>query len=231
MRSKDKEKAINLRIQGLSYGQIQAILAIPKSTLSCWLKDIELSETAKHKILARVHNTSVAALIRRNKLQTTLAQDRSNLIRVLAKKEFRVLLKNKTKRNLFLTGVSLYWAEGYKQGAYGGKNKNIDFTNSDPKMVKLMLNFFTEICSVDKSKIKIQLMAHKNLNHNQAINFWSKLLKLPKNNFNKVYSLPIRPSSRPNRLAHGTVHLRFSDVKVFFRIIGWLDGLQEYFKV
>ncbi len=39
---KDKEIAIKLRKQGLSYSQIKNKLDIPKSTLSYWLRDIKL---------------------------------------------------------------------------------------------------------------------------------------------------------------------------------------------
>jgi len=27
-------------------------------------------------------------------------------------------------------------------------------------------------------------------------------------------------------LTHGTVHIRINNVKLFFRIIGWIDGLK-----
>jgi len=31
----------------------------------------------------------------------------------------------------------------------------------------------------------------------------------------------------PNSLIYGTIHIRICDVKLFFRIIGWIDGLKE----
>ncbi len=62
-----KDLAIALRIKGSSYAQIREKLGVAKSTLSFWLRDIELSEQAKKKISSRVYKTSILALIERNK--------------------------------------------------------------------------------------------------------------------------------------------------------------------
>ena len=43
-RFKGHQKALTLRKQGMSYGQIKKILKISKSTLSDWLKNYPLTE-------------------------------------------------------------------------------------------------------------------------------------------------------------------------------------------
>ncbi|MCX6766981.1 MAG: helix-turn-helix domain containing protein [Candidatus Moranbacteria bacterium] len=222
---KDKLQVIELRKQGLSYNEISRKLSVPKSTLSCWLSDIELSQKAKDRISARVHEGSIAGLLKRNKNQTILAQKRANEIRRLAKIETLGLLSNK----LFLTGISLYWAEGYKKGAYGSKWKAVDFANSDPDLVRIMMKFFRKVCRVEDNKIKIQLIAHKNVNIKKAIRFWSNLTKIPENQFIKTccaVSIYSKGKRNGNSLTHGTVHIRINNVKLFFRIIGWIDGLK-----
>lgn len=224
----DKNKAIKLRETGKSYGQISKILNAPKSTLSYWLKDIKLSEEAKQKINKRVCDTSIKALIKRNKKQTILAEERYQKIRDKAKLEVKKLIKEQ----LFITGVALYWAEGYKKGAYGSKWKTVDFANSDPEMIVLMIRFFCEICKVEKEKIKIQLMAHKNVNIEKAIKFWSRMTGVSKNNFFKT-NISINKNSKgkrnTNSLPNGTIHIRICDVKLFFKLIGWIEGLKNYF--
>ena len=222
---KDKTKAIKLRKEGSSYNEISAKLGIPKSTLHYWLAIIELSEKAKARIASRVHRGSVEGLIRRNKNQTALAKKRAEGIRALAKKEVNDLINNK----LFLTGVSLYWAEGYKKGAYGSKWKAVDFVNSDPELVKIMVRFFRNICLVKSEKIKVQLIAHKNIDIDKSVDYWSTLVNIPKTQFIKT-CCSVNKSSKNKRnrnsLTHGTVHIRINDVKLFFRIIGWIDGLK-----
>jgi hypothetical protein len=222
---KDKIQVIELREKGLSYNEISKKLGIPKSTLSYWLSKLEISKEAKKRLADRVHIGSLNGLIKRNKNQTVLARERAEKILSLAKKEVAGLIGNK----LFLIGISLYWAEGYKKGAYGSKWKAVDFANSDPELVKIILKFFRKICKVDDDKIKVQLIAHKNVDINKAVNFWSNITKLSKNQFIKTYCSPSslsKNSRKFNSLTHGTVHIRINDVKLFFRIIGWIEGLK-----
>jgi len=155
MRS-DKNTAIKLRGLGNSYSQISTILSVPKSTLSYWLKNIRLSREAENKIQRRTNLTGIAKLIERNKKQSVLADIRHQEDYKKGKKEAKKLLTNP----LFLLGASLYWAEGYKQGAYGSKWKSIDFANSDPEMIKIIIKFFTKFLKIKKSEIKIQIMLH-----------------------------------------------------------------------
>ncbi len=226
MRS-DKNLAIKLRRLGKSYSQISDVLAIPKSTLSSWLKDINISQKAQDKIQSRVNSTSVAKLIERNKNQTKLAAERHTKIYELAKKESQELMFN----HLFVIGVALYWGEGYKQGANGSKWKSIDFANSDPEMIKIMMLFFVKFLDLKESDIKIQIMLHNPKNTKKSINFWSELTKIPENNFTSTcYSISSASTNKQKRkLEHGTVHLRINNVQKFFRLIGWIDGLKQKF--
>ncbi len=221
----DKQEVIKLRKSGESYGQISASLGIPKSTLSVWLKDVKLSQIAQKKIRSRTNSTAISKLIERNKNQTAIASDRQESIRTLAKIESANLLLDP----LFLAGVSLYWAEGYKRGALGSKWKSIDFANSDPEMIKLMINFFTKFFEFKKTKIKVQIMLHDPKNSIAAINFWQHLTGIPKTNFFKVSTVISRASlqKRNKKLQYGTIHLRVNKVESFFRLIGWIDGLKE----
>lgn len=224
---KEKEAAISLRKSGKSYSQIQKDLHVAKSTLSYWLRDIKLTAKAQQKITGRSRETSTKALIQRNKNQTVIAQVRALLIRNSAEKEVAVLIQDP----LFIAGVSLYWAEGYKRGASGSKWKCVDFTNADPEMVLLMMNFFRKFCSVNEDRFKIQLIAHPNVDILAAVNYWSSLTNIPESQFIKTCtSLSVRSGQkRKNTLTNGTVHIRVYDVRLFFRIIGWIDGLKAQF--
>ncbi|MDD5083907.1 MAG: hypothetical protein PHT88_03155 [Candidatus Moranbacteria bacterium] len=220
----DKDKAIRLRKTGQSYTQIQNSLHIPKSTLSSWLKDIPLSTEAQQKISTRVCATSIRSLIQRNKNQTALAKKQADDIRDNATQEVHKLSENP----LFLIGVSLYWAEGYKKGAYGSKWKCVDFANSDPQMITLMMAFFRTFCIKNDSEIKIQVIAHPNIDTDTVISFWSNVTSIPKNQFIKTQLKANKSSQgkRGNTLTHGTVHIRMYDVRLFFRIIGWIEGMK-----
>lgn len=224
---KDKNLAIKLRKEGNSYKQISEKLNTPKSTLSCWLKDLKISDKAKAKITDRVYKKSILALIKRNKAQTVLARERANLIKKEAEKDAKNLLKDP----LFIAGISLYWAEGYKKGDQGSKYKSVDFTNSDPEMIIMIMKFFRKFYKVKDEKIKIQLMAHPNINIPKAVKFWIKITGLKKTNFTKTIVVVSSASKRKryfNSLINGTIHLRIFDVKLFFKTIGWINGLKKH---
>jgi hypothetical protein len=224
---KDKNLAVKLRKEGNSYKQISKKLNIPKSTLSCWLKDLKISDKARAKIADRVYEKSILALIGRNKAQTVLAKERADLIKKEAEKNAKNLLKDP----LFIAGISLYWAEGYKKGDKGSKYKSVDFTNSDPEMIIMIMKFFRKFYKVSDDRIKIQLMAHPNINITKAVKFWMGTTGLKKTNFTKTIIVVSSASKRKrnfNTLINGTIHLRIFDVKLFFKTIGWINGLKKY---
>src|SRR3989338_10312950 len=109
MRS-DKPQAFKLRLNGKSYTEISNSLGIPKATLSGWLTGLELPQEAKDRLNKKVYQKAVSALIKRNRAQTHFAQQNAHNIRSTAKTEISDL----NERDIFILGVSLYWAEGYK---------------------------------------------------------------------------------------------------------------------
>lgn len=228
MKSDKKFIALELRKQGQSYSQISATTGIAKSTLSFWLKDVPLSEDAKEFLAKRIRERGTLALIKRNKEQTILAKERAEKIRLASQEEALTLIESP----LFLLGVSLYWAEGYKKGAEGSKWKSVNFTNSDPEMIRIIMRFFREICEVEESSFRIQLIAYQNIDEKRAIDFWSHLTGISRDKFIRT-SLPISKGlqikRKTNILPFGTVHVRINDVKLFFRIIGWIDALKKNF--
>src|SRR3989338_3993950 len=108
---KNRNEALKLRLKGKSYNEISNLMGIPKSTLSGWFTNLELSHKAKQRIQKRVYAGSLRGLIRRNKNQTHLAVQRMRSARSKARNEIQSLSKNDIK----LIGVALYWAEGYKR--------------------------------------------------------------------------------------------------------------------
>ena len=191
------------------------------------MKEMKISKVAQEKIDTRAYKKSRDGLINRNKQQTILAGQRAQEIRTEAKKEFARLSKD----SLFLSGVSLYWAEGYKKGAEGSKWKSVDFANSDPKMICVMMRFFRESCNIPDEKFRAQLIAHENIKIDSTVKYWAGLTGISKDRFIKT-SLPsgkVGKNRRKTRnLTHGTLHIRINDVKFFYRIIGWIDGLKDF---
>lgn len=226
----DKNTALKLRLQGKSYNEITHTLGVPKSTLSGWFTGLELSPKAKTRLQDRAYKGAVAALIKRNKLQTHLARQNASFIRNAALKEVGQI----SKRDLFILGISLYWAEGYKRPVVkNGIEKSyhsVSLSNSDPKLVAVFLRFLREICNVEESKISAGLRIYQHHNAEHLLNFWSELTKIPKSRFEKFYygisksSLGKRPF---NILPYGTIQIRMGNTNLYHKIMGWIDGLAK----
>lgn len=231
MRS-DKNKALKLRLVGRSYSEISKLTGASKSTLSVWLKGLELPEQAKERIKKRVNQTSVAALIKRNHLQTKLAENRANINRGSAVKDIGKI----SKRELFLIGTALYWAEGYKRPiTKNGKIRTshpVSLTNSDPSLVKIFLKFLRMVCEVPEDKISADVRIYEHQNEGYLLDFWSKTTQLPYNKFKKFYygisksSQGIRPY---NILPYGTIQIRVNSTDLYHKIMGWIEGLASSF--
>ena len=229
MRS-DKSQALKLRLAGKSYSEIANSLGIPKATLSGWFTGLQLPEQAKERLAKRVYQKAVSALIKRNHTQTNLAQQNAHNIRNNAKTEISDL----NERDVFMLGVSLYWAEGYKRPiVQNGKVKThhpVSLTNSDHELVKIFLKFLREICQVPEEKITGEIRVYDHHNQAYLLNFWSKATNIP---FNRLKTIKngvsisnqrIRPF---NILPHGTIQIRVNSTNLYHKIMGWIEGLAK----
>lgn len=83
---------------------------------------------------------------------------------------------------LKVAGAGLYWAEGYKAG-----RNQVNFSNSDPFMVKLMMGFFRRVCEVPSTKFRGVVHIHPHLDKEGARRFWSRISGIPLNQFHNSW--------------------------------------------
>jgi hypothetical protein len=211
----NKNLARRLRRKGKSYSEILKLVKISKSTLSLWLRDIPLSEKQKRKLEGRTKSRYSGSKARQ--------QARINLTNEIIKssrKESNNLLEDK----LFLSGLMLYWAEGTKRG-----EEMVNFSNSDPNMVKLMMRWFRKVCKVREERFRIQVHIHSLLNQKDIKNYWSNLTGISLGQFHKLMVKKTSLSHRKNVLYFGTCCIRVCDKNLFRKIMGWKIGVLEKF--
>lgn len=216
MKLNEKIEAIRLRKLGKSYSEIRQQINVSKSTLSLWLRDIELSLEQKAELKGRQKSRYKGAKANQRK-----RVERTKKIITESKKETKLFLKNP----LFLMGLMLYWAEGAKRG------EQINFSNSDPRMIKFMMLWFRKICKVPEDKFRIKLYIHTLHCRKDIENYWSKLTNISRNQFHKTQIKPTSLGHRKNRLYNGTCAIRISNKDLFRKIKGWRLGILEKFKV
>lgn len=228
--TKVREKALKLRLSGYSYNEINKKLGIPKSTLSGWFSDLILSKKSQERLNKR-KTLGTKTLIRRNKKQTHDAWKRAVEIRRKSKEKISKI----TKRDLFILGISLYWAEGHKKLAVkNGKeitSHAISFTNSDPEMIRIFVIFLKSFFpGISNRDITVGVRIFKHMNEKQVLSFWRKVTELPSECFSKCLCVVSKSSQRKrpfNRLPYGTVQIRVNSTDKFHELMGWVEGIKK----
>lgn len=172
-RKLDKQKAITMRKQGLSYSQIKNKLKVSKSTLSLWLASMPLSE----KRIRELRSDNPVRIERFRNTMRSKKEVRLNETYKKVSKDIGIL----TERDLFIAGLFLYWGEGTKT-----KDYSVEFTNTNPYMIKFFIRWL-RLLNISKKDLKIKLHLYEDMNINEAIDFWQKELRIDKEQFYRPY--------------------------------------------
>jgi hypothetical protein len=174
-----KAKARKLRLRGYSYREISILSEITKSTAYEWLKDVSLNKTAKQRI-ERLKTSG------RNRANNTRHIKRLKLIKSSEKWARNVLKSVHLTPELSQIYCSLlYWAEGGKTS-----DNRLEFTNSDPAMIKTFLKLLRLGFNIDENKLRVNIHIHEYHNEARQKVFWSKVTNIPLQKFNQSYLKP-----------------------------------------
>lgn len=221
---KEREQAIELRRQGLTYREILEKVPVAKSTLSLWLGDVGLSEKQKQRISDKKRAAALRGALRRR-------TDRIQLTEKITSKA-RTEIGKITDRELWLIGIALYWAEGAKEKEWR-PGTYIDFSNSDPHMARLFIAWLIRCCGVEKENIKVSIYIHENSRGRieAVIRHWAHWTTMPKKSFGYVYFKKHNPKTKRKNIGHsyfGNVRIRVSASSTLARAVaGWVQGIHE----
>lgn len=217
----DRQKAIYLRKQGKTYGQIKQELGIAKSTLSDWLSEYSLSKEQLD-------------LLKLNKKQSRQVASEKNRVTKRKKYQFRIQSTYEeqkkywvylSQKELEIAGLFLYWGEGSKR-----LNGSVFINNTDPNVLKFALYWYIKGLRIPKEKIKVDLHLYSDMNIQEEIAFWSKTLNMPLSHFRKPY---IKKSTRVNidhkGYGHGTCGLNVNNVLLKEKIMMGIKAISDYY--
>jgi transcriptional regulator with XRE-family HTH domain len=215
VKTRERELARTLRRdEGASIKDIARRVGVSVSSVSLWVRDIELTP-AQHEALAarnvaynrQMSGTWKQAAIRRAE-------------RIAYQKEGRRLAR--ACDPLFVAGCMLYWAEG-------GKHRNcLKFTNSDPEMVGFFVEFIRGFDVEDECiRLTCNLFADHVVRQREIEHFWLGVAGLPETCLCKssvnVYS-KYSQKKRQNKLPYGTCRISVCRTWLVQTIFG---GIQE----
>jgi len=190
--------ARKLRKNGLTIARIARRVGVSEQTILRWCYDISSKNNYFHRHQQKIYKSY---------------SNRGEL----AVKNFKL---STTSAKIFC--ALLYVCEGAR---YPTANA-ISFTNSDIELVKLFIKLFRIGFKPNNKKFRIHLQLHTTHNVRKTFNFWSKILKIPTNQFYKpTITKPTKRMKRKNY--QGTCSVRYHDFKIFHELMGVANGLMQ----
>lgn len=171
-----RPEAIELRRKGGSIREVEKLLKIPRSTLSGWFRNIELTEKQKNKLkknwLKGLNKARVRAVMWHNQQkQTRLKYAENQALSLLS----AIDLENKAVLELAL--AMLYLGEGLKTKSGTGMG------SSDPLILKFFIHSLVKNYNVSINKVKCSLHLRADQDPESLKKYWSRELNIPLENF------------------------------------------------
>jgi len=177
-KSQERIRAREMRRGGNSIKIIAKKVGVSKSSVSIWCGDIELTKEQQERLIEadRKGGAVGRAIAAKNKIQERLGR--------VARywNDGRNLVGNITERDLFVIGVALYWAEGYKKG------RKLSFSNSDPKMIRLWIEWLVKCLGVSHKEIYCNVGINQIHEYRirEVEQYWSGITGVPVSSFTKA---------------------------------------------
>lgn len=216
MKIAEREKAIQLRKEGVSIQDIAKTLSVSKGSVSLWVRNIQLSKIQLKKL--SLNSQSIESIEKRRQSRISLEKEKKNIIKSFAHKEIDQI----TLSELRLIGISLYLGEGGKT-----KPNIVRVANSDPEIIRIMMLFFRKCMQIPESKFRGYIHTHDISNVAGSEKYWSKITDIPLSQFYKTYFIQSIASLKKRKtLPYGTFEININDTKAHLRLMGWMERLK-----
>lgn len=217
MKTLERAEARRLRAdEGLSVKEITARLGVARSSVSLWVRDIELSPEQHERLRRRnpIYNGQ--------RIGAKVRSARARVRRQEWQEEGRSLARR--CEPFHVAGCMLYWAEGDR-----ARNR-VSFSNSDPEMVRLFVSFLRRYFAIQDDQIALacNLYADHFERQTEIEEFWLATAEVPpkslrKSTVNQYSKHSLR--KRLNVLPYGTCRITVHSTAVAQSIHG---SIQEY---
>jgi len=217
-----KNKARELRRKGISVKKIAEYLKVSKSSASIWTRDIILTVEQLEKLRnAMLHGSELGrikgAFIQKERRLKFIKESRNEGIAELS---------SINERELLIAGLALYWGEGSK------KSQEVEFCNSDPKMIQFLLLWLKECFKIMPNEIKCCVGINQMHRKREKIvkDYWSEVSGIPISQFRKTSLKKVK-----NRKVYENFNEHYGTLSVivtkpsrfYFKILGLIEGLYQ----
>jgi len=197
-------RARAMRAEGMVLAEIATELGVAKSSVSRWVSDVPFIPSARRTGLQRRPNR-----LRVRRLAEIADLDAEGVERIGVLSDHAFLA----------AGVALYAGEGSKRDGV------VQFTNSDPGMMRFFCTWLRTHFDVDESKLRVRLYLHEGLDLDAAQTFWVGLTGIPIEQFLKAYRAVPDAGIRHTKHVHGCASVRYYSARTHRAIMGMVRAL------
>lgn len=217
MRKLEKIEARRLRRQGKSVKEIERILGIRRSSISVWVRDIELTEKQRQRLSAR----GLAVEVMERRRQTRWANETKVRTAFLERGHKEIL--ERPQIDLLTLGLGLYWGEGSKTS-----RGSVELSNTDPRIIQVYVLFLIENFGFSIQMLHGHVGLHSHLSIRKAEKYWSEISGIPLSQFQKTSIQKSRAGNgERDRLPYGTFSVGVYDTAARIRLEGWIQGVYK----
>ena len=217
MKTAERPEARRLRADGWSIKEIETHLAVSRSSVSLWVRDVERGREQRERLVERVRLGPVVAGERK--------AARAREVRRAHQAEGRRLAREADAS--YAAGCMLYWAEGSKA------RNAVKLTNSDPDLLVYFVRFLRRHFNVanDRLRVYCNLFADHVDAQREIEDFWLDRLALTRASLRattvNTYSKYSR-KLRTNKLPYGTTAVVLHDTRIAQTIYGSIQELAGF---
>lgn len=134
------------------------------------------------------------------------------------------------RRELWLLGIALYWAEGSKEHRRAAR---VQFSNSDPRMIKLFLQWLKQCCNVPGDEIIFAIYLHETAfeRKEETKEHWSKITGFSLDKFQSIVWKKNKIKTKRKNIGYyyyGLLRVIVCRSTNFNRkISGWIEGIEK----
>jgi hypothetical protein len=185
------EKIINFRKKGYSISEISSNTGKSKSVVSRYIQNV--------KVLPEY----ISVLKRKQGGSKVRSDDLWLKSKISASK----IIKNLEPRDKIILLIGIYWGEGTKS--------ELNIINSDPILLRAFIEFIKEF-DVIKNRIKASIRIYSDISADKAIDYWSNILNLSRDQFFKVELIE---GKKKGKLEFGMCRLRVEKSSKEFKLL------------
>jgi transcriptional regulator with XRE-family HTH domain len=214
-----RERARALRADGWSYNAIAAELGVAKSSVSVWCRDIVLTEEQRDALMLPV----AEARLKRAATARAMRIRRTEVIQDAAASE----IGHVSDRELFLIGVTLYWAEGSKAKPWR-TGERVSFINSDVSVVRVCVAWL-RLLGLGADDLVFRVAIHETADAGVATRAWAEVLAVDPASFRRPTLKRHKPTTVRQNVGDSYIGCLIVQVRrstdLNRRIAGWWRGI------